>query len=192
MVIIQLGTGIRSTAQSKPGDGAWSGTTPNCNAECIESTYLSLVSYYGRPSTVHSSLENVCRLISNTACECHEWFLMAIYLARRVFCTTACNNWSFRETDAKQEREITCMRAFKDRITRRIVEICLGLWPEERLVLHWETGNYEVMMAPALHLRTLALHRDACSSLPLSVCPCKVARLLREPLLLDSDPCLPM
>ena len=45
---------------------------------------MSLVSYYGRPSTVHSSLENVC-LISNTACECHEWFLMAIYLARRVF-----------------------------------------------------------------------------------------------------------
>jgi len=102
-----------------------------CNAS--SSAYLSFVSYGRRPSTVHSSLENVCRLISNTACECHEWFLMAIYLARRVFCTSACNNWSFRETDAKQEREITCMRAFKVRITRRIVargESCaaLGNW----------------------------------------------------------------
>ena len=54
-----------------------------CNAS--SSAYLSFVSYGRRPSTVHSSLENVCRLISNTACECHEWFLMAIYLARRVF-----------------------------------------------------------------------------------------------------------
>ena len=132
---------------------------------------MSLVSYYGRPSTVHSSLENVCRLISNTACECHEWFRMAIYLARR-------GSLAQRERRrSKREKSGSCMRAFKDRITRRIVEICLGLWPEERVVLHWETGNYEVMMAPALHLRTLALHRDACSSLPLSVCPCKVARL---------------
>ena len=52
-------------------------------------------------------------------------------------------------------------------------------------MLQWETGNYEVMMAPVLHLHTLALRResrDACSSLslfPLSVCPCKVARLTK-------------
>jgi hypothetical protein len=77
-----------------------------------------------------------------------------------------------REMQSKREKSGSCMRAFKDGITRRIVEICLGFrieWPERReLVLQWETGNYEVMMAPALHLRTLALHRDACSSPSLS------------------------